>query len=104
MPKLPRSVKSGRAQSGTSPKSSRGSKGNGKTAKKAKTDGHDPTLDPVNFEHRQVDEAAAANGGAMTATVELNEFEQGLLSDLFAVVEEHARDAVDQIDRGLIER
>src|SRR5256714_5331412 len=104
MPKLPRSVKSGRAETGKSPKSSRGSKGNGKAAKKAKTDGRDGTFDPASFEHRQIGEGAAANGGGMTATVELNEFEQGLLSDLFAVVEEHARDAVDEIDRGLIER
>src|SRR3954470_10165494 len=43
-------------------------------------------------------------GGAATATVELNEFERGLLSDLFAVIEEHAQGGVDQIDRGMIER
>src|SRR5439155_24076137 len=104
MPKLPRTVNRSRAQSGTRPKSSRGSKGNGKAAKKAKSDGQAVALDAASFDHRQIDEAAASNGGAMTATVELNEFEQGLLSDLFAVVEEHAGDAVEQIDRGMIER
>jgi guanosine-3',5'-bis(diphosphate) 3'-pyrophosphohydrolase len=48
--------------------------------------------------------APAGNGAAATAAIELNEFEQGLLGDLFAVVEEHAGDAVDQIDRAQIER
>src|SRR3954465_14256998 len=48
----------------------------------------------------------APNGGATTATatIELNKFERGLLSDLFAVIEEHAQGGVDQIDRGMIER
>src|SRR4051794_4341582 len=50
--------------------------------------------------------ARTGNGNGATATVpiELNDFEQGLLGDLFAVVEEHAGDAVDQIDRARIER
>src|SRR5256714_694735 len=98
MPKLPKSVSRSRTQSDTPKKSSRGSKGNGKTAKKG------AALDPATFQHRQVDQAASNNGGAMTATVELNEFERGLLSDLFAVIEEHAGDSDDQVDRVLIER
>jgi GTP diphosphokinase / guanosine-3',5'-bis(diphosphate) 3'-diphosphatase len=48
--------------------------------------------------------APAANGAAAPTTIELNDFEQGLLGDLFAVVEEHAGDAADQIDRARIER
>src|SRR3954447_10981531 len=44
-----------------------------------------------------------SGNGAATATVELNEFERGLLSDLFAVIEEHARGGVDEIDREMIE-
>src|SRR3954462_9056941 len=87
MPKLPKSV----GRSPAKKKSAQGSKGNGKAAE-------------VDFEHRQVGRgAAASNGDTMTPTVELNKFERGLLSDLFAVVEEHAGDAGDQIDRGRIE-
>src|SRR4051794_10922212 len=98
MPKLPKSVSRSRTQSEAPKKPARGSKGNGKATKKAAA----ATLDPPSFEHRQIDQAAASNGGGMTATVELNEFERGLLSDLFAVIEEHTRDADDQVDRVLI--
>src|SRR3954470_10028981 len=53
------------------------------------------------YDRRPVD---AANGnGAVATAIELNEFETGLLSDLFAVVEEHAGDASAKIDREQIE-
>src|SRR3954454_21000512 len=58
---------------------------------------------PPRAQHKQ--DTPTSNGdGAPTATIELNEFERGLLSDLFAVIEEHARAGVDEIDRGMIER
>ncbi len=60
------------------------------------------------FERRQVDAAkgnGSGNGAAsVTGTIELNEFEQGLLADLFAVIEEHAGDSASDIDREQIER
>src|SRR3954447_4253818 len=88
MPKLPKSV----GRSPAKKKSAQGSKGNGKAAE-------------VDFEHRQVGRgAAASNGDTMTPTVELNKFERGLLSDLFAVVEEHTRDSETDVDREPIER
>src|SRR4051812_10771950 len=88
MPKLPKSV----GRSPAKKKSAQGSKGNGNAAE-------------VDFEHRQVGRgAAASNGDTMTPTVELNKFERGLLSDLFAVVEEHTRDSETDVDREPIER
>src|SRR4051812_31690765 len=45
-----------------------------------------------------------AGNGQATATIELNDFERGLLGDLFAVVEEHAGDASAHIDRDQVER
>src|SRR3954454_5456824 len=94
MPKLPR-------QSSKS-KQSRPTKG----TKTGSAGGAATAVDGPSFDRRKVDQARAANGGggAPTATVELNEFERGLLSDLFAVIEEHAQGGVDQIDRGMIER
>src|SRR3954470_2435058 len=95
MPKLPRSA-SGSRSSGKS--RSRG--GNGKPADKkaaaaAAKDGDRHARRPVD---------ATDGNGAVTTTIELNDFETGLLNDLFAVVEEHAGDAADQIDRSRIER
>src|SRR4051795_3523953 len=88
MPKLPKSV----GRSPAKKKSAQGSKGNGKAAE-------------VDFEHRQVGRgAAASNGDTMTPTVELNKFERGLLSDLFAVIEEHTGDSGTGVDREPIER
>jgi GTP pyrophosphokinase len=72
-------------------------------AAKAGADGQAVGIDPADFEHRPIDHAAGG-GTALAEVIELNEFERGLLSDLFAVIEEHAGDAVDQIDRGMIER
>ncbi|HEX3618677.1 MAG TPA: bifunctional (p)ppGpp synthetase/guanosine-3',5'-bis(diphosphate) 3'-pyrophosphohydrolase, partial [Solirubrobacteraceae bacterium] len=50
----------------------------------------------------EADAADAADGGSPGSSPspgELNEFEQGLLSDLFAVVEEHADEAAIAVDR-----
>jgi guanosine-3',5'-bis(diphosphate) 3'-pyrophosphohydrolase len=98
MPKLPRSVNGGRD---TRSKPARAD--GGKRRRRAKGDGAAVALDAPSFEHRQVDEAAG-NGGPAPATIELNDFERSLLGDLFAVVEEHAGDAVSRIDRGMIGR
>jgi GTP diphosphokinase / guanosine-3',5'-bis(diphosphate) 3'-diphosphatase len=88
MPKLPKSVGRGPAKQ----KSAQGSKGNGKATK-------------VDFEHRQVGQAGATGNGNTTApTLELNKFERGLLSDLFAVIEEHTGDSGTSVDREPIER
>ena len=54
------------------------------------------------FRHRPVDEAHA--DAPVTPAAGLTETERELLGDLLAVVEEHASDAVEQIDRGLLER
>ncbi|GAC1318826.1 MAG: GTP pyrophosphokinase [Thermoleophilaceae bacterium] len=43
-------------------------------------------------------------GGPPATTIELNEFEQGLLSDLLAVIDEHARGSAGTIDREPLER
>src|SRR4051794_21353711 len=92
MPKLPRSASGNRSGA-----KSRGRGGNGKpSAKKA------AAKSDAGYERRPVD--AAAGNGAAAATIELNEFERGLLSDLFAVLEEHAGDAVAEVDRALVER
>ncbi|MBV9212792.1 MAG: HD domain-containing protein, partial [Actinobacteria bacterium] len=56
----------------------------------------------LDFARRPVDEAADARG--VTRTVELNEFERGLLGDLFAVIEEHDDPRRGRIDRGAVER
>src|SRR5437870_4073628 len=56
----------------------------------------------VDFARRPVDEAAGSTAG--TKTVELNEFERGLLGDLFAVIEEHDDPARGHIDRDQVER
>ncbi|MEA2390243.1 MAG: diphosphokinase / guanosine-3,5-bis(diphosphate) 3-diphosphatase, partial [Solirubrobacteraceae bacterium] len=93
MPKIPRSA-------------------NGSTrTKSAKSASKAPAKRSESFEHRQVDASAGQSAGgngsggtAVATAIELNEFETGLLGDLFAVVEEHAGDAADQIDRKLIER
>src|SRR4051795_11562170 len=87
MPKLPRSASG--ARSGGKPRG----RGNGK---------------PRDYSRKPVD-AAGGNGSGngkplATASIELNEFERGLLGDLFAVVEEHAGDAAARIDREEIER
>ena len=53
------------------------------------------------FEHRPVDEHADP---VPVATTRLTDAERVLLGDLFAVVEEHADEAAEEIDRKLVER
>src|SRR5436853_6089864 len=101
MPKLPKSVGRSRAEPSPKKKSEREPKGNGKAPKGGD---NGAALDAADFEHRQVGQAAGGDGAAMTATLELNKFERGLLSDLFAVIEEHTRDSEGDVDRVLIER
>src|SRR3954463_13424522 len=101
MPKLPRSVNGGRGKTTAAKKPKNGAKG-------------DAAVAAPSFEHRQVDEAVAdgkaRNGGgngtaaAAASTIELNKFERGLLHDLFAVIEEHAKEDGDPVDRKLVER
>src|SRR4051812_4850084 len=83
--------------------------GNGATAKraapgaKAKPKAATPPAQPEqDFEHRQVDE----HGGAAAAGLadRLTEDQRVLLGDLFAVVEEHAGEAVESVDREMVER
>jgi GTP diphosphokinase / guanosine-3',5'-bis(diphosphate) 3'-diphosphatase len=93
MPKLPKSVGRSRADQSAKKKSAREPKGNGKAA------------ETVDFEHRQVGRGGAAtNGDTTTQTLELNKFERGLLSDLFALIEEHTGDSATDVDREPIER
>ena len=54
------------------------------------------------FEHHPVDEHSREVAVAATAT--LTDDQRVLLGDLFAVVEEHAEEAVEPIDRKLVER
>jgi GTP pyrophosphokinase len=97
MPKLPKSVARNRGQEPAKKKPAAQPKGNGKTPAADET---------IEFAHRQVGKGAVESngGGSATATVELNKFERGLLSDLFAVVEEHTGESDDQVDRALVER
>src|SRR6476620_363578 len=92
MPKLPRSAGSTRSQGRTK---------SVKAAKKNAQNGRNGGF----VEQREVGHGSGGgNGnGAVAATIELNEFKRGLLGDLFAVVEEHAGDAADQIDRKQVE-
>jgi guanosine-3',5'-bis(diphosphate) 3'-pyrophosphohydrolase len=112
MPKLPRSVNGGRGRSGTdAPAKAKSAAADNAPARRSRGNsaaaatGADSAtaVDPAEFERKPVG-AVAGGGGSVATTVELNEFERSLLSDLFAVIEEHAGDAVDQIDRGMIER
>src|SRR5947208_2260667 len=60
-----------------------------------------PRSSNVEFARRPVDDAAADGAGAKA--VELNEFERGLLGDLFAVIEEHDDPKHGRIDRDAVE-
>src|SRR3954464_6472719 len=86
MPKLPRTAGSTRSKS--APKSVKAAKKN-------------PKKNGGFVESREV--GRASGNGAAAATIELNDFEQGLLGHLFAVIEEHAGDAASQIDRDQVE-
>jgi GTP pyrophosphokinase len=109
MPKLPRSVNGGRGRAREetpAPAKQKGQQtrpdGRGKRAQRPpKGAGNgDKTIE---FDHVPVGKAGAPPS-APPAAIELNEYERGLLSDLFAVIEEHAGDAAGHIDRPLIER
>jgi guanosine-3',5'-bis(diphosphate) 3'-pyrophosphohydrolase len=83
--------------------------GNGATAKraapaaKAKPKAATPPAQPEqDFEHRQVDEHGSAAAAGLADR--LTEDQRVLLGDLFAVVEEHAGEAVESVDREMVER
>jgi GTP diphosphokinase / guanosine-3',5'-bis(diphosphate) 3'-diphosphatase len=60
---------------------------------------------PTDFEHHPIDEHTGA--GPLSATgarARLSDDQRVLLADLFAVVEEHAEEAAEEIDRALVER
>jgi GTP diphosphokinase / guanosine-3',5'-bis(diphosphate) 3'-diphosphatase len=60
---------------------------------------------PTDFEHHPVDEHPGAGPLSATGPLErLSEYQRVLLADLFAVVEEHAEEAAEEIDRTLVER
>ena len=61
------------------------------------------------FEHRPVDEAkaqasASGNGAPAAPAQRLTDDQRILLGDLFAVVEEHASDAAENVDRQLVQQ
>ena len=85
MPKLPRTA------SGGSKAKARSRSKNG-----ARNAGQGPN-GASRYDRKQV--GTGAEGGAVATAIELNEFEQSLLGDLFAVIEEHSGDAASQIDR-----
>jgi GTP diphosphokinase / guanosine-3',5'-bis(diphosphate) 3'-diphosphatase len=91
MPKLPRST-------AAAPKP----KGAGSASKARKKGASGGAKNGSPYERRPV--GAAGAGGPAVTSIELNEFERGLLGDLFAVVEEHAGDASGPADRDQIER
>src|SRR5205807_9054230 len=93
----PRAAKDGEGKRRDGSKPARNG-GRGRTAKT--TTRRKPAK--VDFARRPVDEAAGSAAG--TKTVELNEFERGLLGDLFAVIEEHDSPARGHIDRDQVER
>src|SRR5438874_6534507 len=92
----PRAAKDGAGERRAGSKPARNG-GRGRTAKT--TTRRKPAK--VDIARRPVDEAGSAAG---TKTVELNEFERGLLGDLFAVSEEHDSPARGHIDRDQVER
>jgi guanosine-3',5'-bis(diphosphate) 3'-pyrophosphohydrolase len=114
VPKLPKSERQKAAARGGSSASGRSrggeAKGAKKAAKKPRAEGDGRADGKPDFSHRRVGEAGVDDGaggggqGRGTATIELNEFERGLLSDLFAVVEEHASEAMEPVDRERVER
>ena len=113
MPKLPKSVGGRQRGNGHAGRSKDGARASGKPG----ASGRKPTATTrtkrngakreakavaVDYAHRPVDQAAATT--EHTAAVELNEFERGLLGDLFAVIEEHDDASARRIDRALVER
>src|SRR5437588_860956 len=112
MPKLPKSVGGRQRGNGHAGGSKDGARASGKPG----ASGRKPTATTrtkrngakreaqavaVDYAHRPVDQAAATTEHA--AAVELNEFERGLLGDLFAVIEEHDDPRRPGIDREAVE-
>jgi guanosine-3',5'-bis(diphosphate) 3'-pyrophosphohydrolase len=110
MPKLPRS--GGKASTSTQAGAPAAKRAAGdrkaaaapsgqRSSAKQKAGGNGRSQGP-GFEHSKVDEHPAhAPAGPKT---KLSDDQRVLLGDLFAVVEEHADDAAEQVDRGLVER
>src|SRR3954452_9855949 len=94
MPKMPKSS----AESGAKKRPEAGSK-RSKAANGAKRSGNGKRKTPA--KRQKVDEARAhAPAGPET---QLSEDQRGLLGDLFAVIEEHAEDAVERVDRDKVQ-
>jgi GTP diphosphokinase / guanosine-3',5'-bis(diphosphate) 3'-diphosphatase len=72
-------------------------------AKKASSTSAVATKERESFAHSPVDAAARAHAPAGPAT-KLTEEERTLLGDLFAVIEEHAEEAVQKVDRRLVQK
>ena len=54
--------------------------------------------------HRPVDRAESANGTALQTPADLTPLERELLGDLFAIVEEHASEVAQKVDRDAVVR
>ena len=54
--------------------------------------------------HRPVDRAEALNGAALQTPADLTALERELLGDLFAIVEEHASEVAQKVDRDAVVR
>jgi GTP diphosphokinase / guanosine-3',5'-bis(diphosphate) 3'-diphosphatase len=85
VPKLPRSVNGGRTRERPEPRSRSKRDGRARSSGGAQRDGSQPAK-------------------RAAATIELNDFERGLLADLLAVIQEHAGESAGLIDRELVER
>src|SRR4051812_29776908 len=101
MPKVPKS--NGRSETKKRPKKaatgSKSTSGNGR--KRAKSDGAATAVAEDRVRRPQVDEAPAhAPAGPKT---QLSDDQRVLLGDLFAVIEEHAEDAVERVDRDKVQ-
>ncbi len=95
MPKVPRST---RTPAQRDPKKKR-RRSNGRGAG---ADGATAVAEPT-FRHHPVDETPA-KGAPAGPEKALSDDQRVLLGDLFAVVEEHAADSVEEIDRDLVQR
>jgi len=98
MPKVPKTA--AKRTNEKSAKRSNGSKSKApkKTSRKPRVVESDPA---VGFQRAQVDEARAHAPAGPKA---LSDEQRVLLGDLFAIVEEHAGDAAEKVDRKLVQR
>src|SRR4051794_29095157 len=94
MPKMPKSS----AESGAKKRPEAGSK-RSKAANGAKRSGNGKRKTPA--KRQKVDEASTQ--GPAGPKTQLNEDQRVLLGDLFAVIEEHAEDAVEPVDRDKVQ-